>query len=105
MAIDWTTYVGDIGKPMRGTLRNPDDTARDLTGKTVRLRLRSPGAATRKVDVAVTVLSPATAGRIEWVPLAAHVDTEGSLEGGLVEDLGGAGQATTRVTVHIKAAV
>jgi hypothetical protein len=63
------------------TLKLADGTVFDLTGYTAKLIVRADGAATPKINAAVTVLSPATAGKVQYDPAAVDVDTVGVYKG------------------------
>lgn len=58
-----------------------DGVAFDLTGSTVKFKMRAVGSATLKVDTAAVVVTPDTAGTVRYDWAAADVDTAGDYLG------------------------
>lgn len=82
MDIDFNLRKGDRLPLLTATLLDPDGDAVDLTTATgVIFQMRAKHASTLKVSAAASVLSPATAGRVQYAWAAADVDTEGLYEG------------------------
>jgi hypothetical protein len=94
MASEWWTRKGDRGRVFTGTVLLPDGTPMDLSGKTVKIRLRVKGAAALKVDGVATV-TDGPAGRILYQPTSGDVDTDGTLYGAVVVDPDGASQVSS----------
>ncbi len=84
--VEWPTRVGDLGRAFTGTV-TLNGAAVNLTGKSVKIRLRFKGAATLKVD-AVATITDAPNGRISYSPIAGDLDTAGTLYGAIVVDQG-----------------
>lgn len=77
-----TFYVkqNDTAPSIRATLKDGDDDVIDLTGATVRFHMRTIGGTTAKVDSAVTVISPATSGIVQYDWVADDTDTIGTYQ-------------------------
>jgi hypothetical protein len=103
-------WVGNQNPSITETVLNDDGSAHDLTGQTVRFRMRAVGSAVLKVDAAATVVSsPAGTVRYDWQ--AADVDTAGqylvwwqvtTTAGGKTQDMA---EALIEFRVHSNAAV
>ena len=87
----WWTRKGDVGRVFSGTVLLPSGASMDLTGKTVRVRLRFRNQPALKVDGVCTV-TDALGGRISYQPIAGDVDTAGTLVGAVVVDPAGSAQ-------------
>lgn len=69
---------GDLAPVLTATLRDGSNAVLDLTGCTVVFRMREKGlvlADTVKVESAATILSPATAGRVQYTWVSGDTDT------------------------------
>lgn len=81
----------DLWPAIRAILRDSDGNAIDLTGSTVTFTMRVYGSATPPVisAAAATVLSPATAGRVEYQWAGADTATLGMYQAEFGLDIGG----------------
>ena len=59
-------------------LKNPDGTAYNLTGATVKLLMAVPATGVLKVNAAMTVIGDPTLGRVQYAWGATDTDTAGS---------------------------
>lgn len=77
-----TFYVkqNDTAPSIRATLKDGDDAVIDLTDATVRFHMRTIGGTTAKIDSAVSIVSPATDGVVQYDWIAADTDTIGSFQ-------------------------
>ncbi len=77
-----TFYVkqNDTAPSIRATLKDGDDAVIDLTDATVRFHMRTIGGTTAKIDSAVSIVSPATNGIVQYDWTAADTDTIGSFQ-------------------------
>jgi len=75
-------HVGDLRIAIAATLQRPDDTAVDLTGLTVYFKMvdSQDNVVVAKTTTGVTVTG-ATAGQVQYSPVAADVDAEGTYYG------------------------
>ena len=62
---DLDLVQGDHGLPITGQILKEDDTARDLTGTTVRFQMRKPDDKRYQIDAAAVVTS-VTEGRVSY---------------------------------------
>jgi hypothetical protein len=67
-------WVGNRNPSITETIRNDDLTSHDLTGQTVKFKMRAVGSATLKVNAAATIVS-AAAGTVRYDWQSADVDT------------------------------
>jgi hypothetical protein len=71
-------WVGNQNPSITETIRNDDGTPHDLTGQTVRFRMRPVGSSTLKVDQSATIVAPpGVNGQVRYDWQAADVDTPG----------------------------
>lgn len=68
---------GDQGIPLDLTVYNPDGTIADITGATVKFKMRSTIGTTLKVD-AVCTIDDGPNGKCSYTLIAADLDTAGS---------------------------
>lgn len=73
---DFYLKRGDTLPQIKSTLRNPDKSLMNLTGATVRFRMRARGAGSAKVDAVATVVDAAN-GVVAYAWSPADTDTEG----------------------------
>ena len=71
-------WVGNLNPSITQTILNEDGTPHDLTGQTVRFRMRAIGAATMKVDQPATIVNPPGAdGKVRYDWTGTDLDTAG----------------------------
>jgi hypothetical protein len=74
------THVKDRLSPSISDTIRVDGVAFDLTGSSVKFRMRAEGSATLKVDATATIVTPA-AGSVRYDWIAGNVDTAGDFLG------------------------
>src|SRR3954447_6862743 len=70
-------FVGNRNPSITETLTYADGTVVDLTGSTVKLKMRAVGSSTLKVSASATVVGAATLGQVRYDWAALDVDTGG----------------------------
>lgn len=99
----------DTSPSIRAILKDGDEVPIDLTGATVRFHMRTIGGATVKVDADAEVVSPTTAGIVQYDWGNGDTDTVGTyqaefevtLDGGAVETFPNNGYITIEITDDI----
>lgn len=78
-----TRQVGDLRIAIAATLKRPDATIVDLSGLTVEFTMVHSNSGTVKVAQTSTrvTVTDATAGEVQYAPVAADVDTPGLYHG------------------------
>lgn len=102
-------FVGNRNPSITETLTYADGTVVDLTGSTVKLKMRAVGSSTLKVNAAATVVGAATLGQVRYDWAALDVDTGGFFlvwwevtTGGKTQDLN---EAIIEFSAHAPAAL
>lgn len=75
-AADFYLKRGDLLPQIKSKLKNPDGSAMNLAGATVRFRMRAAGEGSPKVDAAATVVDAPT-GTVAYAWQGTDSDTEG----------------------------
>ena len=94
-----TRQVGDIRTAIAATLKRPDGTAEDLTGLTLKFAMYDATGSAKVAETSDNVtVTDAEAGEVQYDPVAADVDTEGSFLAYFIAETAGGKQDTFPVT-------
>lgn len=79
MTLQFLMKRGDTAPSLRATLRNPDGTAVDLTGATVRFLMRDRISGASRVTASASLVTPAS-GIVQYDWQAADTSTAGTCD-------------------------
>ncbi len=103
-----TRQVGDILIAIAATLKRPDGTVVNLTGLTLKFTMVDSEGTAKVAETSDNVtVTDATAGEVQYDPVAADVDTEGTFHAYFVTENGSGKQEmfpadTGRFQINIK---
>jgi hypothetical protein len=79
VSADFCLKKGNTLPMIKARLKNPDGSAMNLTGGSVRFRMRAPGSGVAKVDAVATIVDAAT-GQVAYAWVAGDTDAEGMFD-------------------------